>query len=61
MRKTITIIFSILVGTVLGSLIIGRIAGNKINRFAGLADKHLALFLLMNQWMKVKQNGKSLA
>lgn len=61
MRKTITIIFSILAGTVLGSLIIGRIAGNKINRFAGLADKYLALFLLMNQWMKVKQNGKSLA
>lgn len=26
-----------------------------------LADKHLALFQMMNQWVKVKQEGKNLA
>lgn len=61
MKKITIVIFSALAGTVLGSVIIGRISGNKINRFAGLADKHLALFLMMNQWVKVKQEGKSLA
>ncbi len=61
MKRTITVIFSALAGTVLGAVIIGRISGNKINRFAGLADKHLALFLMMNQWIKAKQNGKDLS
>ena len=61
MKRTITVIFSALAGTVLGAVIIGRISGNKINRFAGLADKHLALFLMMNQWIKAEQNGKELS
>lgn len=26
-----------------------------------MADKHLALFLMMNEWVKVKQEGKDLA
>ena len=26
-----------------------------------LADKHLDLFLLMNQWVKIKQEGKSIS
>ena len=26
-----------------------------------LAEKHLALFLMMNQWVKVKQEGKNLS
>lgn len=26
-----------------------------------MSDKHLALFLMMNQWVKVKQEGKNLA
>ena len=25
-----------------------------------ISDKHLALFLMMNQWVKVKQEGKTL-
>jgi hypothetical protein len=26
-----------------------------------MSDKHLALFLMMNQWVKVKQEGKNLS
>jgi glycosyltransferase involved in cell wall biosynthesis len=32
-----------------------------ISNLRGLADKHLTLFLMMNQWVKVKQKGKNLA
>lgn len=32
-----------------------------VNTMKGYADKHLALFLMMNQWVKVKQKGKNVA
>lgn len=31
-----------------------------INKWKGLSDKHLVLFQMMNQWVKVKQEGKTL-
>ena len=33
----------------------------KIEKIKNMSDKHLKLFLLMNQWVKVKQEGKNLA
>jgi glycosyltransferase involved in cell wall biosynthesis len=34
---------------------------NRISNLRGYVDKHLTLFLMMNQWVKVKQDGKNLA
>lgn len=61
MRKSLIIILSVLAGAVFGAMSIGRYAGEKINKFANMADKHLALFLMMDQWVKIKQQGKNLA
>ena len=40
---------------------IGKITGETLNKTKNMSNKHLSLFLLMNQWVKVKQEGKNLA
>lgn len=61
MKKGVVSILSLLTGAAIG----GGAVGKKISRQAKInkeySDKHLALFLMMNQWVKVKQQGKSLA
>lgn len=55
--------------TALGSAAIGVTAGimgttktlrKEIKEKQGFSEKHLEMFLLMNQWVKVKQEGKRL-
>ncbi|MCM1251240.1 MAG: hypothetical protein NC321_00300 [Clostridium sp.] len=61
MKKGIISTLSALAGTIIGVGITGKAASDKINKLQSLSDKHLALFLMMNQWVKVKQEGKCLA
>lgn len=35
--------------------------GEAAKKAKNMSDKHLALFLMMNQWVKVKQEGKNLS
>jgi hypothetical protein len=60
--KTVaTVLASALTGVAAGATAVGKVAGNKINKTQSMSDKHLALYLMMNQWVKVKQEGKNLA
>lgn len=61
MKKGVVGALSLLVGAAGGAIGVGRVAGTKINDKQQMANKHLALFLMMNQWVKVKQQGKNLA
>lgn len=61
MKKGIIGTLSFLAGTVGGAVAAGSVAKKKIDLRQHYADKHLALFLMMNQWVKVKQEGKNLA
>ncbi|MDE7432748.1 MAG: hypothetical protein K2N34_12660 [Lachnospiraceae bacterium] len=61
MRKTVISVLSAFAGAALGAGIVGKIAGESASKSKKMSDKHLALFLMMNQWVKVKQEGKSLA
>lgn len=61
MKKTIISILSALTGVVLGAGAAGKISSDKTKKVQSMSDKHLALFLMMNQWVKIKQEGKSLA
>ena len=49
------------VGGVAFSARINKIANLETEKYKKMSDKHLALFLLMNQWVKVKQDGKKLS
>ena len=61
MKKGSISILSALTGAALGAGAVGKIQGDMLNRTKKMSDKHLALFLMMNQWVKVKQEGKNLA
>lgn len=50
-----------LVGAIIGTRAIAQTVGKVGSQAKQLSDKHLALFLMMNQWVKVKQEGKSLS
>lgn len=61
MKKTVISVLSALTGAALGAGAAGKVSADKTQRMKSMSDKHLALFLMMNQWVKVKQEGKSLA
>ena len=61
MKKFTTSVISLLVGAGVGGAISQKISNKQFNEKSELSNKHLSLFLLMNQWVKVKQEGKNIA
>lgn len=65
MKKGMIAVFSTVAGASAGVVASACTVGKKtmaeVQRQKGLADKHLALYLMMNQWVKVKQENKSIA
>lgn len=60
MKKGSIGVISLLAGAVSGGLGVRHMEKKKLTRAKGYADKHLALYKMMIQWVKVKQQGKSL-
>lgn len=56
----IGIIIGIIMGGISGGAIIGNIMSKNIDKYKKLTDKNLALFLLMNNWLKTKLAGGSI-
>lgn len=50
-----------IVGIVVGSVGCKKIDRIQIEQNQQMSDKHLSLFLMMNQWVKMKQKKKNLA
>lgn len=61
MNKGVVGVLSLLTGAAAGAIGAGKVTGAKINEKQQISDKHFSLFLMMNQWVKVKQNGKNLS
>lgn len=61
MKKGVIGVTSALAGAALGAIGTSKMMGDRVTEWKNMSDKHLALFLLMNQWVKVKQEGKNLA
>ena len=61
MKKGIISVLSAITGAAVGAGIMSKSAAEKREKTKSMSDKHLALFLMMNQWVKVKQKGKNLA
>ena len=61
MKKGIIGILSAIVGAGAGATAVKKTMDSKVSSWQNLSDKHLALFLMMNQWVKVKQEGKNLS
>lgn len=61
MKKSIIGILSLLFGCAGGIIGSRKLIVPKLNNAIQYSDKHLSLFLMMNQWVKVKQEGKNLS
>lgn len=61
MKKSVIGVLSLLAGAAAGAAGVGKIAGDKTDEAWKFSNKHLELFLMMNQWVKVKQEGKNLS
>lgn len=65
MKKVVISVLSMITGAVAGAYAVARFVVKKIvwkmNTAQSMSDKHLALYLMMNQWVKVKQEGKNLS
>lgn len=61
MKKGIVGTAITLAGAGIGAVAAGKAMEKKVDKWQQMSDKHLALFLMMNQWVKVKQEGKNLS
>lgn len=61
MKKGMIGVLSTIGGAAAGAAAIGKVLGGKVVENKEKSDKHLALFRMMNQWVKVKQAGKNLS
>lgn len=59
-KKGINSIISGLAGIAIGAGAVGKAMIEEKGKVKSMSDKHLALFLMMNQWVKIKQEGKHL-
>lgn len=60
MKKLLASFLSAIMGFIAGASFIGKMK-NKVNaKEKMMSNKHLSLFLMMNQWVQVKQEGKNL-
>lgn len=48
-------------GAALGAAGVGKVLRKKVDYKANMSEKHLSLYLMMNQWVKVKQENKSIS
>ncbi len=61
MKKGIISVLSALTGAAIGAGAVGKVVIEEKDKAKSMSDKHLALFLMMNQWVKVKQESKNLS
>ncbi len=61
MKKPVISILSALTGAAFGAGVVSKLSGDKTKKAWDYAGKHLELFKMMSQWVKVKQEGKNLA
>lgn len=61
MKKVVISALSAVIGAAAGAVATGKETQKTVNKTQKMSDKHLALFLMMNRWVEVKQDGKDLA
>lgn len=60
MKKVVISALSTVIGAAVGAVATGKEAQKTVDKTQKMSDKHLALFLMMNRWVEVKQDGKNL-
>ncbi len=60
MKKGGVAVLSTLIGAVAGAAAVGKVQGKTINQKAEKVDKFKGYYNMLNQWLVIKQEGKSL-
>lgn len=61
MKKGMISILSALAGAAIGAVVVGKVERTNLNKIKSMSDKHLALYQMMNEWVKRKQENRSIA
>lgn len=61
MKKSVIAILSTVGGAALAAIGVGKKLNEKLVYKSNMSNKHLSLYLMMNQWVNVKQENKSIA
>lgn len=61
MKKRIIVVLITIVGAMIGAVAEKHVESKKTREQKALAGKHMSLYMLMNQWVKIKQENKSIA
>lgn len=61
MKKGFISVLSALTGAAVGAGAVKKVESEKLNKMRAMSNKHLELFKMMSQWVKVKQEGKNLS
>lgn len=60
MRRIVIPVLSALITGIISVRMIKKLFSNEMNKLQLMSNKHLALFLMMNQWVRLKQKGQNL-
>ena len=61
MNKIVLSALSLITGVSAGSIATSKVCEKNRKKTQQMSDKHLRLFLMMNQWVRKKQKGKNMA
>lgn len=61
MKKAIISALSAVIGAAAGAGAVRKVSVEETEKVKAMSNKHLDLFLMMNQWVRVKQRGKNLS
>lgn len=61
MKKGIKSVLSVALSAGATAVVVGKRLGKRVDEQRNLACKHLTMFQMMNQWVKIKQNGKNVS
>lgn len=60
LKTVVSTLTGAVIGGIAGAAVVGKNAGDENIKIQQMSNKHLALFQMMNEWVKVKQEGKNL-
>lgn len=61
MKKEIISVLSAFAGAAVGAGAVEKIERTNLSKMKALSDKHFALYRMMTEWVKIKQENKSIA
>lgn len=61
MKKFLSIFSTNLVSFLIGAVGVNKKIKKKLNAEVQMSNKHFELYIMMSQWVKIKQEGKNLA